>query len=307
VTRFATIAELDVEVVVAAQASLGEGPRWDERSQTLLFVDIDAGRVWRFDPATGMVDGFDADGPVAALGLRDDGGLILARGLGFAACNASGEQIRAASEFTVTDERVRFNDGAVDPWGRFVAGTMDLDARRPIGALYQLHADGIVEQLLTGITISNGIAWSSDARAMYYVDSVTGGLDVFSLDDAGEIGRRSRVVQFDASRDGGPDGLTLDSEGCIWVACWGGSAVRRVTPSGRIDAIIRLPVTNVTSVAFGGRELDELYVTTARSGLDDEALRAQPHAGDVFVARPGVTGLPSARFGNATQPGGLVE
>ncbi len=303
-SRFVTIAELDVDVALAAQASLGEGPRWDERSQTLLFVDIDAGRVLRFDPAAGTVDGFEAGGPVAAVGLCDDGGLVLARGLGFARCEASGEQLRAASDFALTDERVRFNDGAVDPRGRFVAGTMDLEARRPIGGLYRLHADGVVEQPLSGVTISNGIAWSSDGGVMYYVDSVTGGIDAFSLGDDGEFGRRSRVVQFDTSRDGGPDGLTLDCDGCIWVACWGGSAVRRITPEGRVDAVVRLPVTNVTSVAFGGRELDELYITTARSGLDDEALRAQPHAGDLFVARPGVTGLPSARFGNETQSGG---
>jgi sugar lactone lactonase YvrE len=252
----------------------------------------------RFDPATGtVIRRFDAGGPVAAVAMCDDDRLIMARGREFAICDATGERLRPINGFKLMDERVRFNDGAVDPWGRFVAGTMDLSARHPIGALYRLDASQMVEQLLTGITISNGIAWSTNARAMYYVDSVTGGVDAFELDDEGNLGRRRQVVQLDASRDGGPDGLTLDSDGCIWVACWGGSAVRRITVKGRIDAIIQLPVTNVTSVAFGGRNLDDLYITTARAGLDHQALEAQPHAGDVFVAHPGVTGVRTARFG----------
>ena len=290
--------ELSVELALPAQASLGEGPRWDERSQTLLFVDIDVGQVFRFDPATGAVDAFDAGGQAASIALREDGGLVLARRHGFVTCDAAGAGLGATTDFTVADERVRFNDGAVDPWGRFVAGTMDLEFRRPIGALYRLGADDAVEQLLTGITISNGVAWSSDARLMYYIDSATGALDVFTLDDAGDLGKRSRLVQFE-SRHGVPDGLALDVDGCIWVACWGDSAVQRVTPEGRIDATIRLPVTNVTSVAFGGRELEDLYITTARGGLDEQAQLEQPHAGDLFVARPGVSGLPPVRFGDS--------
>jgi sugar lactone lactonase YvrE len=289
---------LKVELALAAHASVGEGPRWDERSGTLVFVDIDAGRVFRFDPVAGAVHSFTAGGPASAVAFDEDGGLILPRGQGFVICGATGEQLRPAAQFTVGDDRVRFNDGAVDPWGRLVAGTMDLDLRRPIGALYRLDADGVVERLLTGITVSNGIGWSADARLMYYVDSTTAGLDVFALGEEGALGARSRLVQFHPSRDSGPDGLTLDAEGCIWVAFWGDSAVRRITPGGRIDATIRLPVTNVTSVAFGGRELDELYITTARAGLDERALSKQPHAGDLFVALPGVTGLPSTRFRN---------
>ena len=291
------IAEISVDVAASAQTQLGEGPRWDDRTQTLLFVDIEAGRVFRFDPATSsVVGGFDAGGPVSAIGLCDDDSLLMAMGRTFATCDSTGGKLRALEGFALTDQRVRFNDGAVDPWGRFVAGTMDLRATEPIGGLYRLDGSGEVEQLLDGITISNGIAWSREKGLMYYVDSIRGGVDVFAMDDRGNLGPRRPVVQFETSKDGGPDGLALDTDGCIWVACWAGSAVRRISATGVLDAIIRLPVTNVTSVAFGGHNFDDLYITTARNGLDAGELRAQPHAGDLFVASVGVTGIPSTRF-----------
>jgi sugar lactone lactonase YvrE len=288
--------QIDSDIAVAARAGLGEGPRWDDRTQTLLFLDINASRVLRFDPAAGTVHGFGTSETPTAIALGDSGGLVLAHGRGFVRCGPAGEQLAAASDFKVADERVRFNDGAVDPWGRFVAGTMDLSERRPIGALYRLSSDRAVARLAHGLTISNGIGWSTDARLMYYIDSATGALDVFDLDGKGDPCVRRSLVQFDPRRDGSPDGLAIDGDGCIWVACWGGSAVRRVTPDGRVDAVVRLPVTNVTSVAFGGRHLTDLYITTARKGLDEQAQSAQSHAGDVFVSVPGVAGLPSTRI-----------
>lgn len=293
---------LDVEVAFAAQASIGEGPRWDERTETIIFVDIAAERVLRYQPATRNVVSFDARGPASAIGLCDDDNLVLARGRGFAVCKADGADLRDLSGFSLNDQRVRLNDGAVDPWGRFLVGSMDLDARRPIGALYRLDADGAVEELLTDVTISNGIAWNADAKTMYYVDSVTNRLDAFALDADGDLSCRRPVIQFDAPRHGGPDGIAVDGEGCIWVACWGGSAVRRITPDGRIATLIHLPVTNVTGVAFGGSNLDDLYITSARAGLDERALAAQPHAGDLFVASPGVAGFPFTRFAAAFRP-----
>lgn len=285
------LAQLQPEVVLPAQTSLGEGPIWDVGTNTLLFVDIKRGSVHRFDPATGDHSTFDTGGLVAAVALDPDGDLVLARERTFARCDADGGALTGLGTFHVEGD-VRFNDGAVDPWGRFVMGTMDLQYDRPIGSLYRLDPDGSVTQLLDGITISNGIDWNADATRMYYVDSGTQSIDVFDVHDDGELGERRRLVTMDEA-PGGPDGLTLDVDGCIWVACWNRSCVRRYTPDGQLDAQIDLPVSAVTSVAFGGAALDQLYITTAQPIGDG----VEPHAGDLFVAVPGVSGVAPTRFG----------
>lgn len=287
-----------VEIALTAEALLGEGPRWDEQTQTLLFVDIAREQVIRYAPDTQVVGHFDAGGPASAIALCQDNGIVLARGAGFVRCRADGTDLRAWGQVALSDARLRMNDGAVDPWGRFVVGSMDGDASRPIGAVYRLDATGRADELFAGVTISNGIAWSPDRRTMYYVDSATGALDAFDLDEDGNLTRRRRVLQLDAGREGSPDGVAVDEEGCIWVACWGASAVRRVTPHGHVDSIIDLPTSNVTSLAFGGLRLDDLYITTARFGLDEKALAEQLLAGNVFVVSPGVRGLPCTRFGS---------
>jgi sugar lactone lactonase YvrE len=285
------VAKLQPEIVLPVHAELGEGPIWDVDTNTLVFVDIKGGAVHRFDPASGAHSAFDAGGLVATVVLDSDGDLVLARERTFARCRTDGSDLVAFGDFAVQGE-LRFNDGAVDPWGRLVMGTMDLQYTRPIGALHRLDVDGTVTQLLDGITLSNGIEWTADATRMYYVDSGTQSIDVFDLHDDGELGARHRIVTMDEA-PGGPDGLTLDAEGCIWVACWNRSYVRRYTPDGRLDTQVDFPVSAVTSVAFGGPALDQLFVTTAQPIGD----AVEPHAGDLFVIHPGVSGLPPHRFG----------
>jgi sugar lactone lactonase YvrE len=193
------------------------------------------------------------------------------------------------------------NDGKCDPAGRFWAGTKDIEGRRPLGSLYRLDADLTLVAVLTGVTISNGLGWSPDHRSMYYIDSPSHGIDVFDfeMEDGGVSGRR-RLVDMPLEW-GLPDGMTVDEEGFLWVAFWGGSAVRRVAPDGHVVSVVTLPVSQVTSCAFGDDDLSDLYVTSARNGLGCDQLREQPYAGGLFRFRPEMPGLAEHPFLGSTR------
>lgn len=287
--------EFVAEVALEVGAELGEGPVWDDRSGELYFVDIAGHAVHAFAPATGEHRVFDVGSPVGALGLRDDGGLVLAAHDAFLTVNADGTAIAPLGEFRADGAQVRFNDGKPDPAGRFIAGTMDWAEEEPRGSLYLLHPDGRVVTLLEEVTISNGLAFSPDHSTMYYIDTPRHTVDAFDVDAAtGELSRRRVVAEV---RHGGPDGMAIDDEGLLWVAVWGGHRVERIDPaSGEVVAVVRVEASNVTCPTFGGAGLDELYITTAWRGLDAAARAAEPHAGDLFVCRPGVTGPPPQRF-----------
>ncbi len=307
-----------VEVALPSRAELGEGPTWDDRTQSLLWVDIVAGRVHRFRPDLGTDVAADVGSTLGAVGLRAGGGLVLALadGLGL----ASAGQVRAAlpgdarrpdpggrhagvalgyervGGFAVDGDAVRFNDGKADPEGRFLAGTMHWHERDALGTLYQLEPGGQVSRLLENVTVSNGLDVSDDRRTLYYVDSRQGGIDAFDRDPGtGRLSGRRRVAEVPGA-DGVPDGMTLDSEGCLWVAVWGAGQVRRFTPGGRLIGVVEVPAAQVSSVAFGGARLDELFITTARIGQPPPVLAAQPRAGDLFWCQPGVSGRSPFRF-----------
>lgn len=286
----------EVDVVLDARATLGEGPTWDPDSRSLFWVDILRNLIHRFDPATGEDVAFDAGRPVGALALRVSGGLVLALEDGIALASASGDRVELVAPVGEDDPATRFNDGKCDPAGRFWAGTMAYDEAPGAGALYRFDPDHRVERMLTGVSISNGLAWSLDQRMMYYIDSPTQAVDAFDYDqETGTIDRRRRVVEIPKAM-GIPDGMTIDAEGGLWVALWGGWAVHRYRPDGRLDRVVEVPAAHVTSCAFGGPALDDLFVTSAQDGLDEAALAAQPHAGAVFRCRPGVAGVPAHRF-----------
>ena len=288
---------MNAEIAFEVHAGLGESPVWDERDGSVVFVDIEGKSVHRFRPGRGEHSSFLCEVPVGAVGLRRDGGLVLALVDHFALCEADGSSMRAFGSLVTDVGRVRFNDGEVDPWGRFVAGTMDWQQAEPLGSLYRLSDDGEVCKVIEGVTISNGLAWAADRRKLFYVDTPTRRIDVFDVDpETGVLSGRRTHLEIDRAC-GDPDGLALDIEGCIWLACYKGSQVRRYTPDGRLDRVVRLPVTHVTSVAFGGARLDELYITTAAGSHADGAGRVEHHGGDLFVAEPGVQGHLPNRFG----------
>lgn len=286
--------EYPADVALRAHATRGEGPLWDDGAQRLLWVDIDCHAVHGFDPATGADDEVDVGQPVGAVALRGCGGLVLALRDGFAILEEGRSTMVAAVEVDLPGSRL--NDGKVDPGGRFWAGTMANDLSAGAGALYRLDPDLSVTTVLCGVSVSNGIDWSPDERTMYFIDSLSGGIDAFTYDrDTAAISNRRRFVDLSPSF-ALPDGMTVDAEGCLWVAMWGASCVRRYSPSGSLLGVVRLPASQVTSCTFGGQDLGDLYVTSARAGLTAAQIIAEPHAGDLFVARPGACGRTATRF-----------
>jgi sugar lactone lactonase YvrE len=221
---------------------------------------------------------------------------VLALVDGFALAGPEGQDLRRLGEFTVDRAVVRFNDGKPDPWGSFWAGTMAWQEEGgPPCSLYRLSPDGAVTELIGGVGLSNGLDWSDDRRSFYYADSPSGGVDLFGTDpDTGALSNRRRFISVS---EGIPDGLTLDVEGCLWLAVWGAGELHRYTPDGQLDTVVRLPVSQVTSAAFGGADLSTLYITTARENFTPADRLAQPQAGDIFACTPGVTGRLPYLFG----------
>ena len=286
--------ELGAEVVLAAGAALGEGPVWDPRAGSLLWTDIVRGEVHRLSPQTGMDTATAYGQPVGAVAWRRAGGLVLATRDGFRIVPDSGAEQLVPVEADKLDQQM--NDGKCDRCGRFWAGTSSLSRRPGVSALYRLGPDRRVETVLTGVSMSNGLGWSPDDRLFYYVDSPTQRVDVFQVDpDSGELRNRRPLVHVPRSL-GIPDGLTVDADGCVWLAVWGAGAVHRYTPAGRLDGVLQVPARQVTSCTFGGPGLRHLFVTSARQGLPERELAEQPLAGAVFAARPAVGGFAADGF-----------
>jgi sugar lactone lactonase YvrE len=281
---------IEAEIAVPGGFDLGEGPVWDASRGRLIWVDIFEGRVHAIDPSTGARTWFEAGDAVGAVGLTRSGRLVLAMADGFALADHDGEELTRVPGFAVDRSEVRFNDGKPDPWGNFCAGTMAWNEEGdPPGSLYRLAPDGTVTELFGDVGLSNGLDWTDDRRLFYYADSNSGRVDLFDTDpETGALSGRRTFVTVEAG--GIPDGLTLDAEGCVWLAVWDSGELRRYTPDGRLDTVVRLPARQVTCPAFGGSDLSTLYITTAQEGYTETELTEQPHAGDIFACTPGVTG-----------------
>jgi sugar lactone lactonase YvrE len=288
-----TSMELTAEPCSPVRVEHAEGPFW--YGDRFGWVDIMAGTLWvaGFD-GTVLTEprSYDVGRPLGAAVPRWDGGWLLAAGTAFLTLEEDGT-VTPLTDDLADASVVRMNDGKCDPAGRFWAGTMAYDESRPIASLYVF--DGTVRKVLDDVTISNGLGWSPDHRTMYYIDTPTRRVDAFDYDvRTGEVSRRRSFIEVEG---GHPDGMTVDDEGFLWVALWGGGAVRRYDPSGRPVATVRLPVTNVSSCAFGGPGDATLFVTTSQQGLSPEQRAAEPDAGRIFRVDPGVSGPPATPFG----------
>ena len=262
------------EVAVRAEAQLGEGPTWDPASGRLLWIDILGSRLHTYDPVSGRRSVRTVFQHIGAVKPRAGGGLALNLRDGVGLLDPDGAFGWLRHE-PVPGRRA--NDAAVAPDGSLWAGTMRYDEAPGGGTLTRLTADGTAQVVLDDVAVSNGTGWSPDGRLMYYIDSPTRRVDVFDHEDGRVTNRRPFAEIEDGA--GFPDGLTVDAEGAVWVALWDGSAVRRYTPDGVLDRVITFPVPRVTACAFGGPGLTDLYVTTARVGLDSPP----PLAGSLFV------------------------
>ncbi|MER6689623.1 SMP-30/gluconolactonase/LRE family protein [Streptomyces minutiscleroticus] len=279
------------EVAVRAQAVLGEGPTWDARTGRLVWVDILASRVHTYDPASGRRTVMVTEQHVGAARPRANGGLVvnLRDGVGLYGPPGSGEPFRWLHREPVPGRRG--NDAAVAPDGSLWTGTMRYDEAPGGGTLTRFAADGTAAAVLDDVTVSNGLGWSPDGRRMYYIDTPTRRVDVFDVDAAGAVANRRPLAEIEEGA-GFPDGMTVDADGCVWVALWDGGAVRRYTPDGALDRVVELPVRRPTACAFGGAGLADLYVTTARVGLD----APHPLSGSVLVLPGAGKGLPQPAF-----------
>jgi sugar lactone lactonase YvrE len=258
---------------------------------------IENQNIHSWHPATQELLTYPTEAPVTALGFRRTGDLIVATRGQIATFNLSTRKLSAVASL---EDRppMRLNDGAVDANGRFWVGSMNSEKQdEPHGSLYRFDPDGSVHTMDTGFTVSNGLGWSPDQRIFYFIDTFRRVINAYDYSaTTGSISNR-RVFVRTVESDGFPDGLAVDSEGHVLVAFWGGWKVVRYDPDGKQEREIRFPVANPTACTFGGRDRDELYVTSARLGLTEDQLAQQPMAGDLFRVRLNIQGQQEAFFG----------
>ena len=287
----------EVEHVLSLGSECGEGPLWVPEEKAVYCLDIPACKVFRHLPSAGQLETFNFDLPVSALGMRASGGFVVATKRGFAFWNPPATQLQFIADPEADKPDNRFNDGAVDRQGRFWAGTMNtVKVDAPDGSLYRLNPDLSVRKMETGFAVYNGGAWSADGNTMYVTNTVPGEIWAYDFDPAGGAITNRRVFARVPAEDGWPDGHTVDSEGFLWSAHWGGWRVTRYDPTGKIERVVRLPVSQVSCCRFGGENMDVLYVTTAWEGMTPAQRQAEPLSGDFFRVRVDVKGLPEPRF-----------
>ena len=286
---------MHVEIAEPTRLRLGEGSFWDGPAGRLYWIGIEDRRVMWLEPATGRVASLELDTMPGTLVPYRDGRLIVATERGFELLDTATGALTVLTEVEADRSDRRMNDGKCDPYGRLLAGTMTIDEPKEPGPLYRLEpADGaegapVAVPVLDGLRIPNGLAWPEPDR-LWYIDTPTRRLDLYAYSERGAVGPLIRSVDT-SHLSGWPDGMTLDAEGNLWVAFWGGSSVRCFAPDGTLLETVELPVPQVTSVAFGGADLRTLYITTAATGMDTVADADTPH-GALFRCDDLATGVP---------------
>ena len=278
-----------------ARARLGEGPLWVVAEQSLYWVDIKAPAIHRLDPVGGKRRTWPMPVEVGSIAKRRNGGFVAGTRTGFAYLDLDRGRVTPIANPEPERTGNRFNDGKCDAAGRFWAGSMDDSLQAPTGWLYCLDAELRWRRTDGPYVCTNGPAFAPDGRTAYHTDTLGRAIHAFDFGDDGQLRNKRPFVQFTAA-DGYPDGMTVDADGGVWVAHWGGGRVTRFTPRGDADSTIALPAAQVTSCAFGGAQFDTLFITTAAIGLDDAQRAAQPLAGGLFALRLAQRGLPAAEF-----------
>jgi len=289
---------IEVNCVWRDESIVGESPVWSHDEQVLYWVDIRRGRVQKFDPKTSSNEYVEIDDIVTSVNLKAGNGLVLTLGKEFASLDQWGGKVTRMGNPEPDQNDNRFNDAKCDRRGRLWAGTMgDHNWMAPTGSLYSFEGPGRVKRCQSEVICSNGTAWSPDNRTMYYTESFRYAVYAYDFDlSSGEISNRRVFLQLDPSGGEFPDGLTVDSEGFVWSAHVGKGRIVRYDPDGKADMEIQLPVTRGTSCAFGGENLDMLFITSARETLTPELIEKEPLAGSLFACKPGVVGIYETPF-----------
>jgi sugar lactone lactonase YvrE len=291
-----------IECIWPAETILGEAPAWCPKERVVYWVDIEGRTILRMDPRSADRQVFPQDYQFGCIVKRADGGFIAGTNAGLVHLDADLKSSKIFSTPEAEFPNNRFNDGKCDRRGRFWVGSTDMNETEPNGSLYRVNGWGDVLRMLPGVIVSNGLGWSPDDKIMYFTDSGHGVIYALDFDvDTGEVDNRREFARI-APVDGMPDGLAVDAEGFVWGAHWGGWRITRYDPEGRIDRIIDMPVPQVTSVAFGGDRLDQMFVTTARLGLTEDQLKEAPLSGGLFMIEAGVAGLPEVPYQGRVRP-----
>ena len=286
------------ELLLDARAELGEGPAWEASRGWLAWVDIHAGELHLFDPQTSTDALIRLGEPVGCVAPCQNGDMLVALRSGFATLHLPTQKLTRLVNPEPQLPGNRFNDGKCSPAGHFLAGTMDDGEKESSGSLYSYAPDGTLKTMLTGIRISNGLTWSPDYQTFYHIDTPTRQVTAYDYDLAtGDITNPHPVVRV-AEELGWPDGMTADMEGMLWVAMWGGAKLTRWDPaSGQLLETVPIPALNVTACTFGGPDLRDLYITSARMGMSAAQLEEYPLSGGLFRIRTRFQGLPTFTFG----------
>ena len=289
---------MNPQSIYPANDTLGEGPVWSAAEGALYWVDIQEHRLQRLHLESGEYQRWPLPSEIGCFALRERGGaedgVVVALRNGFHLLDLGSNALTLLHNPEPAKEENRFNDGKCDLAGRFWAGTIG-DGDTPTAALYRLDPGGACHTMRTGVKISNGLGWSPDGTTMVYTDTPLQTIVAFDFDV--ETGTLSNERVFAEVRDGFPDGLSVDSEGFVWSVIWDGWRVDRFAPDGSLERSVQLPVQRPTSCTFGGADLTELFITSAKDGLSDAELSEQPEAGHLFRVRTQVAGLPAFRFG----------
>lgn len=276
--------------------TLGECVIWDEKTGSTWWTDINGQMLYRYDFLSKLIERWPTPERLASFGLVEDADyLVAAFASGVAFYEPRTQAIKWLHKIEADSKNTRLNDGRVDRQGRFWFGTMrEYEHLNQLGSLYSLDAGLNIASHLNNIHVSNGLCFAPDGNVVYHTDTVSKKIYTYPLNIVGELGSPHMFACLKAPAS--PDGATVDAEGFLWSAQWGASRVARYAPTGEIDLVLELPVTQPTCVAFGGEDLNLLFVTTARQGLDERELISQPNAGDVFIFETGYQGLAESRF-----------
>lgn len=281
-----------IELVLDIKATLGESPAWDHDNQLLYWVDILEKKVHIYNPVTKEKRCIILEKHIGAIAPKSTDVAVIALEDGFYFLNLRTEEVTCINNPETHIKNNRFNDGKCDAYGRFWAGTMDKSYVKGRGALYCLDTNLKVDKKLSSVGLSNGLTWSLDNKQLYYIDTLNRDVCCFEYNlNTGEIRNPVQIIKF-AAHEGLPDGMTIDEEGMLWIAHWGGGKVSRWNPNtGKMLSAIDVPAINVTSCIFGGKDLDELYITTARDGLSAEQLQMYPYSGGLFKIQMNIKGI----------------
>ena len=269
---------------------LGEGPFWDSKRSRLHWVDIIGKKIISQNLDGSNIHALEVDGNPGCVVLSDDGTMVAGVDNQISSFDGGGNLLKVLAD-TKEGSGLRFNDGKCDPTGRFWVGSMDRKEKNKLGSLYSWNSiEGLVNRE-QGVTVSNGMGWSPDNSLFYYIDSPTREVSVYDFDlSTGSINNKRRFISF-TEEDGYPDGMTIDNDGRLWIAFWGGSKIMCVNPDSKaIEEVVNFPVSKVSSCAFGGEKMDRLFITSAKVQVNEED---EPMAGKTFVVSPGVKGQPS--------------